>query len=56
MQDKKIDELKTGMGRLYIVLTIFVVVIALGGTTYYFTIKKNQQLIPLKIRKRKIHK
>lgn len=56
MHDKKIEELKTGMDKLYKVLAIFLIVALLGGTSYYFIIKKNKSFVPIKIRKRKIHK
>lgn len=56
MQDKKIQEVKTGMDKLYKVLVIFLIVILLGGVSYYLTIKKKGTAVPIKIRKRKIHK
>ena len=56
MHDKKIQELKTGMDKFYKVLAILLIVALLGGTSYYFIIKKNKSFVPIKIRKRKIHK
>lgn len=56
IQDKKIPEVKTGMDKLYKVLVIFLIVILLGGVSYYLTIKKKGTAVPIKIRKRKIHK
>lgn len=56
MHDKKIQEVKTGMDKLYKVLAILLTVAVLGGISYYFTIKKNKPSMTQKIRKRKIHK
>ncbi len=56
MYDKKIQEVKTGMDKLYKVLIILLVVAVLGGISYYFIIKKNKLSITQKIRKRRIHK
>ena len=56
MHDKKIQEVKTGMDKLYKVLIILLAVAVLGGISYYFIIKKNKLSITQKIRKRRIHK
>lgn len=56
MYDKKIQEVKTGMDKLYKVLIILLAVVVLGGISYYFIIKKNKLSITPKIRKRRIHK
>lgn len=56
MHDKKIQEVKTGMDKLYKVLAILLTVAVLGGVSYYFIIKKNKPSMTQKIRKRKIHK
>lgn len=56
MYDKKIQEVKTGMDKLYKVLIILLAVAVLGGISYYFIIKKNKLSITQKIRKRRIHK
>ena len=62
MHDKKIQEVKTGMDKLYKVLIILLAVAVLGGISYYLIIKKNKpSMTPKtsrtpKIRKRKIHK
>ena len=56
MYDKKIQEVKTGMDKLYKVLIILLVVEVLVGISYYFIIKKNKLSITQKIRKRRIHK
>ena len=56
MHDKKIQEVKTGMDKLYKVLIILLAVAILGGISYYLIIKKNKPSMTPKIRKRKIHK
>ena len=56
MHDKKIQEVKTGMDKLYKVLIILLAVAVLGGISYYLIIKKNKPSMTPKIRKRKIHK
>lgn len=56
MYDKKIQEVKTGMDKLYKVLIILLAVAVLGRISYYFIIKKNKLSITQKIRKRRIHK
>lgn len=56
MHDKKIQEVKTGMDKLYKVLAILLTVAVLGGVSYYFITKKNKPSMTQKIRKRKIHK
>ena len=56
MYDKKIQEVKTGMDKLYKVLIILLAVAVLGGISYYLIIKKNKPSMTPKIRKRKIHK
>lgn len=56
MHDKKIQEVKTGMDKLYKVLAILLTVAVLGGVSYYLIIKKNKPSMTQKIRKRKIHK
>lgn len=62
MHDKKIQEVKTGMDKLYKVLIILLAVAVLGGISYYLIIKKNKPSTTPKtsrtpkIRKRKIHK
>ena len=58
MYDNKIEEVKTGMLTLYIVSGILIMVIFVGGGTYYYSNRKTGKvkLIKGKIRKRKIHK
>ena len=56
MHDKKIQEVKTGMDKLYKVLIILLAVAVLGGISYYLIIKKNKPSMTPKIRKRRIHK
>ncbi len=56
MHDQKLKEVKTGMEKFYRVLGIFVIVLGLGGGTFYFMKRTNGFQANSKIRKRKIHK
>ena len=56
MHDKKIDEVKTGMDKVYKVVGICLFVVAVGASSYFYMNQKNHPNSSLKIRKRKIHK
>ena len=56
MHDKKIDEVKTGMDKVYKVVGICLFVVAVGASSYFYMNQKNHPKSSLKIRKRKIHK